>query len=149
MQTILWFYDSLHSVQPGQAKRLDSQALRLKSACIWGLASRNMAGNVNPRGSTKHSRGSALFQHQKADTHLPEHPHTRTGTDAHLGAAERCGDKPSPSGHRASTLPGKEHALPLYLLIISLMRLFPGSLITIIETIPFSTLFTAQNRRSP
>lgn len=48
MQTILWFYDSLHSVQPGQAKRLDSQALRLKSTCIWGLASRNMAGNVTP-----------------------------------------------------------------------------------------------------
>lgn len=36
----------------------------------------------------------------------------------------------------------------LYLLFISLMRLFPGSLITIIETIPFLTLFTACKRKS-
>lgn len=36
----------------------------------------------------------------------------------------------------------------LYLLFISLMRLFPGSLITIIETIPFLTLFTAWKRKS-
>lgn len=35
-----------------------------------------------------------------------------------------------------------------YLLFISLMRLFPGSLITIIETIPFLTLFTAWKRKS-
>jgi len=35
----------------------------------------------------------------------------------------------------------------LYLLFISLMRLFPGSLITIIETIPFLTLFTAWKRK--
>lgn len=52
-------------------------------------------------------------------------------------------------GREATPLLGRE-ACPrlLYLLFISLMRLFPGSLITIIETIPFLTLFTAGNRKS-
>lgn len=47
-----------------------------------------------------------------------------------------------------STTGKKSVSCLLYLLFISLMRLFPGSLITIIETIPFVTLFTAWKRKS-
>lgn len=47
----------------------------------------------------------------------------------------------------STTAKKRVSSLP-YLLFISLMRLFPGSLITIIRTIPFSTLFTSWKRKS-